>query len=272
MHPAKLKKDGSLEDVYHPSIYVDTNFLRSYFNAEGAEFYVDEHGNPISPPWEEDMPSIPHHTPSSEDLRNKLIFDLIKPKENWQEYGIIRHWTTKCLSEASLIMTPIALLELYKIDAEVVFKNQCAISLGAKHIQRMGDKEVGKYLSDLYLKLSFEDTKDDAVKELVDDCVFNMSFARGHGLQGIFYISDLNFRMSEGDIGSFLWVLAFLQFEAADIMHLHAAKLLGCEYFASLDKALSKNKEIIKKSAGIQILSNPKEVIAILKKHRKKDA
>jgi len=55
-------------------------------------------------------------------------------------------------------------------------------------------------------------------------------------------------------------------------MHLHAAKLLGCKYFASLDKAFSKNKKIIKEAAGIQILSNPKEVIAILKKHRKKDA
>ena len=246
---------------------MDTNFLRHYYNAEGAEFLFDENGNSIDPPWEDDLPKT---SPSSKDLRHKLIVDITNPKDYLEDFGCIRHLTTNCLSKASLILTPLSLLELFKLHAEVTFKDICAESLGAKRIQRMGEKEVGKHLSKLYSQW-LTDNQNEVLKSLVQDCYFNMSFARAHGLQGTFYVSDHNIRITEGDVGKFLWILSFLQLEVADVLHLHSAKQLGCEYFATFDKGFAINKDIIKEAAGIQILCSAKEVLKILKQFRKED-
>jgi hypothetical protein len=266
MHPARLKEDGTLEETYKPALYLDTNFLWNYFNAEGSELFFDENGEDINPEKDNDDLDIP---PSFEDRRYRIIRDLIKPKNEQREYGTIRHIASYGLSKASLVLTPIAWLELYKIHAEIMFKNNCAISLGAKPIQRMSEKDVGKYLSNLYNRFKVEEPENDDLKQLISACVFNMSFARGHGFQGAFYISNLNIQISESDVGSFLWVLGFLQFEAADIIHLHTAKKLGCEYFVSLDKAFSINRELINRVAGIKILCNPTEVLAVLRSNMK---
>jgi hypothetical protein len=239
MHPARLNKDGSLRKEFKPAIYVDTNFLRYYYNAEGAEFSFDENGNTIDPPWKDDLPKIP----SFNDSRHKLMVDLINPKNYFKDFGCIRHLTTNYLSEASLILTPLSLLELFKLHAEVTFKDIFAESLGAKQIQRMGEKEVGKHLSTLYSRW-LANKKNEVLNGLIQDCYFNMSFARAHGLQGTFYISDHNIRITEGDVGRFLWILSFLQLETTDILHLHSAKKLGCEYFATFDKGFASNKDM----------------------------
>jgi hypothetical protein len=51
LNTAKLKDDGTLEEIYSPSIYLDTNFLRHYYLAEGMEDFVDDDGNDVEPPW-----------------------------------------------------------------------------------------------------------------------------------------------------------------------------------------------------------------------------
>jgi|AntAceMinimDraft_9_1070365.scaffolds.fasta_scaffold11711_3 hypothetical protein len=268
MHPVSLNDDGTIKEIFKPGIYLDSNFLRYYFNSEGAEYYFDENGNDIKPPWEED--NEPRFEPTQGDRVAKVISDLIKPKKFIKDFGRIRHIATNALSMASLILTPINLLELYKIHAEVTFKNICADSIGVKHIQRMGDKPIGKVLTKIYEMASIEDG-DETYKDLVKNCHFNTSFAAAHGLQGIFYVEEHKPQITIGDIESFLWLLSFLQLEATDISHIHSAKMLGCEYFATLDKGIFSNKEIIKKSANINVLSSPKELIETLLKYKKEN-
>jgi hypothetical protein len=167
-----------------------------------------------------------------------------------------------------LILTPINLLELYKIHAEIVFKEICTESVGVKKIQRMGDKPVGKILSKIY-EMASMDGADKAYKDIIQACAFNTSFAASHGLQGVFYVENHSVNLSVADIEQFLWLLSFSQLEATDILHIHSAKKLGCAYFATLDKGIIDNKEVIKKSANIKILCNPKELIDVLMKYKK---
>lgn len=265
MIPASVKRNGQLKEIYKPAIYMDTNFLRHYFNCEGAEFYYDEKGNNIKPPWEEGEPGLPE---SSMEKRTRYIQDLMIKNEYMKEFGQIRHYTTYNITNASLILTPISLLEMYKVHAEVTFKEVCAESLGAKRIQRMGDKDVGKYLSKIYGEYK-RDKGNEIVRSLIDECVFNMSFARCHGLEGLFYIADQQLRVTETDVGRFLSLLSVLQIDTTDIIHLHTAKLLGCDYFATYDSVIIANKAIIKESAGIDVLCNAKELIDVLKKNKK---
>jgi hypothetical protein len=267
MYSASLKENGELHDKYKPAVYLDTNFLRYYFNTEGAEFCFDEQGNPTEPPWQDGIPDPP---PQEDDLRKKVIADLVRPKDLVKDFGIIRNIATNCLSNVSLILTPIGLLELFKVHAEVTFKDICAEAVGAKQIQKMGDKEVGKHLTHL-LEQSRKDKTNEVLKGIVQDCYFNLSFARAHGLQGIFYVDDLKLRLTDADVGRFLWILSFSQLEATDILHIHCAKMLSCDYFASFDGGITSNRNMIEEAAGIKILGNTQELIDVLRRNKKKE-
>jgi len=266
MFPVALKENGQLEDKYKPAIYLDTNFLRHYFNNEGTEFCFDEKGEPTKPLCEDD--DTPIMWSEQEEQRRKVIADLVRPKDLTKDFGIIRHIATNCTSTASLILTPIALLELFKVHAEVSFKNICAGAVGAKQIQRMGDRQVGRHLSYLLEELR-KDKTNEVVKDIVQDCYFNMSFARSHGLQGIFYVEKLNLTLSDADVGRFLWMLSFSQLETTDILHVHCAKMLGCDFFATLDGGIASIRSNIEETGKIKVLVNTQELIDVLRRNKK---
>lgn len=192
----------------------------------------------------------------------------MRPKDLIKDFGIIRHIAISCLSTAYLIVTPIALLELFKVHAEVTFKNICAGTVGAKQIQRMGDKEVGRHLSSL-LEVWRKDKANQVVKDIVQDCYFSLSFARAHGLHGIFYIEKLNLALSDADVGRFLGTLSFTQLETTDILHIHSAKMLGCEFFATLDGGIAANRGSIEEEGKIKVLVNTRKLIDVLTRNKK---
>jgi len=267
LHPVKLKEDGSLQDVYKPAIYLDTNLVRHYYNAEGAELCVDDDGNEVEPPWDSGF----HKIQSSLDTRRQMLWDMIRKRDAFKDFALLRHYAINWLTNASLILTPIAVLELFKLHAEVLFKQICADAVGVKCVQRWGDRDVGKYLTEIFRRF-LADEKHEPIRSVKQDCTFNLSFAEAHGLKGTFYVSDLRFRITDGDVARILWVPSFLQLETTDILHIHAAHLLGCDYFASLDKGFSRNKDIIESFARFKILCSVKEVIDVMKRNRKEDS
>lgn len=268
MFPVNLDENGQLGDKYKPAIYLDTNFLRHYLNSEGAELCFDAKGGPTSPPWEDDEPQLP---PTQEVMRNSIIADLVRPKAFVKDFGIIRHIAINGLSTASLILTPISLLELIKLHAEVKFKDICADVVNVKNIQRMGDKEVGKHLSHLLEQLR-KDRANEAINGIVQDCLLNLSYAQAHGFHGIFYVENLKMTISDAHVGQFLSMLSFSQLEATDILHIHSAKSLGCEFFATLDQGIASNKDSIEEACGLKVLGNAQELINVLRQNIKTDA
>lgn len=262
MHPAKLNADGSLQEIYRPAIYLDTNFLRHYYNAEGAEFCVDDDGNKVESTWTSDF--------HKKDAREQMLWDMICKRDTYQDFAILRRYAINCLTEASLIITPIAVLELFKLHAEVLFKEICAGAVGVKRVQRWGDRDVGKYLTEIFQRF-LDDDKQEPIRSVKQDCTFNLSFAEAHGLEGTFYVNDLRFHITDGDVARILWVPSFLQLETTDILHIHAAHILGCDYFASFDKGFSRNRKIIESFASFKMLCSVKEVMDVMKRNRKRD-
>lgn len=262
MHTAKLNEDGTLQEVYKPAIYLDTNFLRQYYNAEGSEFYVDDDGNEVEPQLASDF--------QKKDERKQMLWDMISKQDTYKDFALLRHYAINCLTKASLIITPIAVLELFKLHAEVNFKEICVDVVGIKRIQRWGDREVGKHLTQLF-KRSLSNEDQESVRSVKQDCTFDLSFAEAHGLQGTFYVKDLRLRITEVDVANFLWVPSFLQFDATDIIHIHAAQLLGCDYLASLDRDFSRNREIIESFTKFKMLCSVKEVMDVMMRNRKQD-
>ena len=266
MHPAKLNEDGSLQEVYRPAIYLDTNFLRRYYNAEGIELCVDSDGNEVEPSWASDSTEV--RMPG--DTRRQTMWDIICKKESIKDFAVLRYYAINCLSKASLILTPIAVLEMFKLHAEVIFKQIGGESIGVKRVQRWSDRDVGEYLTKIFRR-SLADEQQEEVKSIKQDCTFNLSFAESHGLQGTFYVNDLRLRITERDVAQVLWVPSFLQLGTTDILHIHAAHILGCDYLASLDTGFSRNKEIIESFAGFKVLCSVKDVMDVMKRNKKHD-
>lgn len=90
--------------------------------------------------------------------------------------------------------------------------------------------------------------------------------------QGTFYANDLRLRITDSDVARILWVPSFLQLDAADILHMHVAHCLKCDYFASLDKGFSRNRNLIEGFAHFKLLCSVKEVMDVMMNHKKKDA
>lgn len=228
---------------------------------------MDDEGRDVEPPWVSDFDI----TSEPEDPRRQMLWNMIRRRDYIKDFALLRRYAIYCLTKASLILTPIAVLELFKLHAEVTFKEICADAVGVKWVQRWGDREVGEYLTEIFNR-AVGGVQDDIAKEIKQDCTFNLSFAHGHGLSGTFYVNDLRFRITDADVGRIFWVPSFLQLDTTDILHLHAAHFLHCEYFASLDKGFSRNRQLIESFAGFKLLCSVTEVMDVMKKHRKETA
>ncbi|MFC1578413.1 hypothetical protein ACFL36_05315 [Thermodesulfobacteriota bacterium] len=201
---------------------------------------------------------------------HELLREISKPKDHFYDFAYIRRLAGYDLTKASLIISPISIIELFKINAEINFKQLCSEAIGAKYIQKMGVKQVGDLLSKLYSK-AINDPDNDDLRQLIGKLWLNMSFAQAHGLHGIGTVRDMIFRLTEADVGRFLCELAFLQLDTTDILHLHTAFSLKCEYFATLDSGFSKNREIIEEETKIKLITSTKDLIKTLEKYRLAD-
>ena len=82
----------------------------------------------------------------------------------------------------------------------------------------------------------------------------------------------MRFWITDADVGKILWVPSFLQLDATDVLHIHAAHCLKCDYFASLDQGFSRNRELIESFAGFKLLCSVADVMNVMKRHKKKTA
>jgi hypothetical protein len=233
--------------------------------------FVDEEGREVEPPGLTKGVDYPGDE-ERPDARTQMLQEMIGRgrHDDTADFALIRRHAMYDLTEASLIFTPIHILELFKLDAEQAFMQNCARAVGVKTFQGWDDITIGKYLAEIFNRAVAEN-KDETAEELRQDCIFNLSFAVANGLAGIFYVKDLRFSLPAGVVHDFLWTLSFKQLKTVDVLHLHAAHMLGCDYFAALDNSLlSDDRQFIENLLSIKLLCGVQEVMDIMKKHRKK--
>lgn len=263
MKNLKLKQNNKIDEKFSPSILSCSDFTEQYSKAAGLEDYFNANGDRVTPPWDDE---ITETSQTKEKERKKLICDLLSIRNENKTYATIRHLTINYLSEASLIVTPITILGLMQENSKAMFEQFCSDLVG---VERINQEKTYQHLSKLLT--NYRKNKDNAVvKELLEDCTINMSFTRAHGLQGTFYVSDFQLGILDADIGSFLWELALTQCSIEEIMNIHSAQKLGCEYLATFSKNVKLNKNLIEEVSGIKILGSPEEVLNVLRSHEKK--
>lgn len=253
MSKKKLNNNEKLDEKSKPSIYLNAPFVLQYLYAEGED-HRDENGNEAP-----DIPSPPYN------LRDKLMQDLLETKNRAEHLAKIKNIAKNSLSDCRLVFTPTVLIEVIKSYAERSFKELITDNLC---IGEAPENHIGRSLSRLFVQ-HLKNKKDKLAKGLLGQCSIGTSLTREYGLKGITYLNDLSLHINSADIDQFLQALALQQLSASEILNLHAAKSIGCKYFATLEQGFVENKKFIYESIGLKVLGSAEEILKVLNKHRK---
>ena len=246
-----LTKQGRIKKRFQPSIYFDSSVLIEYWLTEGAEIDIAD---------ELRIPESATLSAARDILRSDVRFSRVVE---------IRK---KLVSEdvrASCIISPLAIVELTEWHAEAAFKNIAAEASGVLSIQRKSKKEIGNLLSKVLEKRKEEVENNikgphgasTGLETLHVETWLNPSFAKAHGFRGLFEVDLINFRLDIPETFDLPFLFGYLQMGLADILHIMAARHLGCTYIASFDSDYSRNKKHIEEEANLQLLSSPDDIL-----------
>ena len=255
-----LTESGRLLDKFLPAVYLDSSVLIDYWVVEGMENEIEE------------AKEIREILERNEPKAFKVFREILKSDVKLNKVVEIRKKFVFGGARVTPVVTPLSLLELMKWNAESGFRQYASEAAGAMHIRKMGEKAIGDYLKKVLdlRKAEVEHLKGETLREstglewLMADTWLDRSFAEFHGLQGLLQVVIKNFNLNTDDAWQEPSAYAFMQLGMADIMHIMAAKHLGCSYFASWDEDFKRIRDIMFEEAGLTLLSSPEEILATL--------
>lgn len=268
-------------------MYLDSTVLIDYWAVEGLSLPETELLNEISDlnneeldEWlnrqlklgnEYEFETVLH---SVNDPISLLIRDLFKTDKKFEKMIEIRDKISHENINVVPVFSPLALNELTKWDAEIIFKQLSSEAIGTKMIQRKSEKELGEHLKkiwEIWKDLSqterhnqSNDWKKEGVRRIMFELGRNPSFTFSNGLHGLIPVDIINFNYTIGRAWQDPYIYSYLQLGATDIMHILYAQHLGCKYIASFDNDFKRAKEEIKRTTGIEVLYGHQEILEAL--------
>jgi len=248
-----LTKQGRIKKRFQPSIYFDSSVLIDYWITEGADVDIP------------DEPCIPERPLLS------AARDILRSDVRFSKVAEIRKKLVSTDVKVSCVISPLAIIELTEWHAEAKFKNIAAEASGVLSIQRKSKKEIGSLLSEVLEKRKRKEEVKNNIKGpygsstglevLHAETWLNPSFAKAHGFNGLFEVDLINFKLDIPQTFDLPFLFAYLQMGLADILHVMAARHLGCTYIASFDSDYSRNKKHIEEGAKLKLLSSPEDIL-----------
>jgi hypothetical protein len=251
-----LTKRGRIKRRFQPSIYFDSSVLIDYWVTEGLEF---------DPP--EELQGLEQPTSSLSAMRDILNSDVRLSKVVEIRKKLVREFI-----KATCVISPLAIIETIEWHAEATFKNIAAEAVGVLAVQRKSKKEIGRLVSrilekrrdEVKNKIKGPHGSSTGLEILHSDMVLNPAYAKAHGFRGLFAVDLINFRLDISQTFDLPFVFAHLQMGLADILHIMAARHLGCTHIASFDSDYSQNKNHIEEGAKLKVLSSPEEILKVI--------
>lgn len=247
----KLILDGST------AIYFDSSVLIDYWLTEGHDLPVDKTMADIAkrnePPYQDFVRktlNVEHRLPKVTEIRKLL------------ETGE---------SDVFAIVTPPAILELTAWYADTRFRTVAAEVAGPSSLRQKGKKEIGRLLSAV-LKAKRDEAQASqgttkslsALDMLLVETMLNGSFAMAHGLRGLTLVDIKGFELTISDSFSEAFFDAYVQVGQADLLHILAARHLGCTHIASFDVDFTRAHHLLNAPPSIQLLTTPDEILTVL--------
>jgi len=249
---------GRLRTKYLPAIYFDSSVLIDYWVTEGLG--LDWTKDPLEKIANENEPT------SLEVLR-----ELLKADKRLQKVVEIRKKLESGLSKLSVVVSPLALLELMIWNAESTFKQYASEAASVYFIQKKSKKEIGDYLKRLLELRHYEIVQKigrrkgySGLEGLMNDFWVDRSFAECHGLRGLLQADIVNFELTLNQAWQEPSAYAYLQVGISDILHILMARHLRCTYIASFDEDFRRARDIIEAETKMKVLTSPEEILGVL--------
>jgi predicted nucleic acid-binding protein len=257
-HKDALTRAGRLKRKYRPAVYFEASVVVDYWSAEGLESHLD----------------APKEIPLGQEY-DEAVRSLFRYHDKLRKMALVRREVCLGLSKLNVVTSPLAVLELFEWHAHSSFKQIASHAAGIVTVDRMSRKEVGEFLARIWKEGEEEEERvpdshiiNKAPKAaILRDCLMNTSFMEFHGLDGIIDVDIRHLTIDAGKLGSSLAILAYHQIGLADLMHLAAAKHLGCRYFASFDSDFRRCRAVIEKEFGLELISDVDSLLLLVKKN-----
>lgn len=253
-----LTKQGKIKKMFKPAMYLDSSVVVDYWMTEGMEIELPEEDILLK---DEPHEIIIKNLLKTDKRVNKVI--EIRKKFLFEEIKI------------TPIVSPLSFLELVEWKAEASIKQISSQAVGSIYMQRKGKKDIGDILAKIIelRKNELNSIKTGKIEKpeqttaleiLLIETMLNLSFAEAHGLHGLYLADIINFNFSFQECFGDPYGLAYLQLGIGDILHIMIAKHLGCDFIASFDADFKRAKDIIIENTGMNVLTDPDEIIAVL--------
>jgi hypothetical protein len=282
-----LGKDGKIIEKYQPAVYLDSSVLIDYWTVEGLSLPDDELLNEISDLNPNELTKwLNNQRKQGNDYEvetvlecinnptSLLIRDLFKTDKKFKKMIEIRDKIYYENINVVLVFSPLALNELMKWNAEIMFKQLSSEAIGTKMIQRESEKRIGEHLKkiwEIWKDLSETEKRNQSndwekkgVRRIIHDLWIDPSFTFAHGLSGLIAVDIIDFNYTIERAWQDPSAYSYMQLGATDIMHILYAQHLGCKYIASFDSDFKRAKEEIKKTTGIEVLYGHNQILKVL--------
>lgn len=239
-------KTGKLRKNYLPASYCDTSFLIDYWTSiklqpVSLDNFSDE---------EEHYPILREQIKRYKRLRN-----IYKIREKIDNYDNV---TTP-------VFSTIAVYEFAEKIAEGYYLSEVVKATDIFSGLHLGRKQIGDFIQTLWKKTNNLKQKnkyqDDPLSTFTISIFENMCSYRGDKLFGMLPVDFENITIRTPRDFNKIITLAAFQIGVADMLHLESARRLGCTYFITLDNDFVKAKEEIANIFGLEVLSNPQEIL-----------
>lgn len=227
-------------------VYIDTSLALDYYLATGRE-------------WPE-----AHFIDSRSDYEKAeqaLLEEFLKDNKRLARATRLRKIVSWDYPEARLVISPLVLFEMQEWIAADAIKRGLLTVTHPKALQSFSVKEIGELAKRLW----------DSGYGQAEGCRSDWAYALfhspiGEGLVGI-QIEDIPaLTVSERAFAKVL-PLAVFQIGLADIIHILAAKRLGCTHFATTDSDFQRARELMAKELKVHLLFGD-EVFTVIKPTR----
>jgi hypothetical protein len=243
MNQHKPKRQSRGVGKSQPKVYIDTSLALDYYLATGRE-------------WPEGH--FIDHRSDYEKAEQALWEEFLKDNKRIARATRLREIVSWNYPEARLVISPLVLFEMQEWIAADTIKRGYLTVTHPKALQSLSVKEIGVFAKRLWDSGSGQS---EGYRRDLAYALFHSPI--GEGLIGI-QIEDVPALTIGKRAFAKVVPLAVFQIGLADIIHILAAKKLGCTHFATVDADFKRAREVMEKELKVHLLFE-EEIFNVIK-------
>jgi len=182
---------------------------------------------------------------SSHEEEVQYLKELLFEEKRYKLATSVRQKLAHLINTPECVVSHLVMFEAYEWIVEERFRNDASEAMLAKFVRSFSRKQVGDFMLKLYSSTTSSEqadnlfqgiirpfTQDNLAGLIIEDCAIQLDYT--------------TYQLIEK--------YAVFQIGLADVLHLAAARSLGCQMFFTLDEDYNRLSQIIQDDFGIRVL------------------